>query len=660
MTDSHSHYAPLSTADIHWKTDEQGQIVPTSLQFDDVYFSHTGGLAETRHVFIHGNDLPHRWSMLDAGSCFVIAETGFGTGLNFLAACQLWEQTAPTGARLHFISTEKFPLTKADLQQALSTWRDDPTLRPWVDQLIDHYPLPLSGCHRLHISTSVTLDLWFGDAKDSFQELIDTQARARVDAWFLDGFAPAKNADMWSESLFLQMAALSHAHTTLATFTAAGFVRRGLIAAGFDVIKTPGFGRKREMISSQHPPSQPTFDAPIHHLPNQKIALIGGGISGVSLAMALKRRGHEVYLFEPDGVMLGASGNPCALFAPKLTLLEKAANHLPTVSFLYAHRHYQALNTTVQSSDQRVFEPIGVTDLLLPSQKSADKRRALIGAYPQTLIREALIDDHSSDEQIHALNRDLSCSDIVAQVPMGGILYPAKIAEALHRTQAVTHLRLSVEGITESADKVTISASGDQGQQTFDFDQVVICAGFASANVDRSLFDCRKIRGQVSWVALSADQMDGAKHAIKYDGYCSQFYDKALGSQALLFGASFVRNSTDTAISPDEHHENHQKLLSALPEYCDTLNLPENPVYHGRAGIRAQTPDYHPIIGALPGQKRSYCMYGMGSKGFSFAPFCAELLAEWMDQGMMPITKSLLDQLRPDRPRLSVPLDQNT
>ena len=659
MKNQHTPYAPLSTADIHWKTDAEGHTVPTSRQFDDVYFSHTGGLAEARHVFINGNDLPHRWSLLDPRSCFVIAETGFGTGLNFLAACQLWDEIAPSTARLHFISTEKFPLTQSDLRQALSAWRDDPTLRPWIDRLIAQYPLPMSGCHRLHISPLITLDLWFGDASQSLDELIKTQQSARVDAWFLDGFAPAKNSDMWRDALFDQMAKLSHANTTLATFTAAGFVRRGLIAAGFDIIKTPGFGRKREMISSQHPPCQPTLSPSAHNALSKKIALIGGGISGVSLAFALKRRGHDIHLFEPDGLMSGASGNPCALFAPKLTVLEKAADHLPTVSFLYAHRHYQALNDAAKNSDQHVFEAIGVTDLLLPSQKSADKRRAMIHSYPKSLIHEALNDNHSADEQIHATHQDLSCADIVAHVPMGGILYPAKIAQAFNAARPATHISASVIHISESADKVSISTSDGQEQQTYDFDQVAICAGFVSSQIEQSLFDCRKIRGQVSWVALDSDQTDGAKHAIKYDGYCSQFYDDALRSQALLFGASFVRNSTDTTISEHEHQDNLHKLRTALPTYCDTLNISDHLKFYGRASIRAQTPDYHPIIGLIPGQKRSFCMYGMGSKGFSFAPLCAEILSELMDQGILPISKALLDNLSPNRPRLTVPLDQS-
>lgn len=221
--------------------------LPYSPAFGDIYFSSENGLLETEHVFIQGNELNTRWHAL-AGDTFTIIETGFGTGLNFLCACKHWLEYAQENAVLHFISVEKYPLTLQDMQTALAHWH---TLQPAADALIANYANLLKTGKITLFNGRIQLQVLFGDAADCLGN-INTQA----DAWFLDGFAPSKNPDMWQPALFEQMARLSHLNTTFATFTSAGVVRRDLAAAGFTVIKKPGFGRKREMINgyfSGHP-----------------------------------------------------------------------------------------------------------------------------------------------------------------------------------------------------------------------------------------------------------------------------------------------------------------------------------------------------------------------------------------------------------------------
>lgn len=209
-----------------------------SEEFDDVYFSAVDGLAETNHVFLHHNDLPQAWT---GRRDFVICETGFGTGLNFLAAWKMFEEQAAAGQHLHFISFEKFPLAPEVIREALQIWRVD--LGGRIDLLADIYPLRVSGFHRVDVSPMITLTLIFGDVNEEMRKL-----RATVDCWFLDGFRPSSNPDMWSEAVFEQMARLSTKGARYATFTSAGFVRRGLQAAGFSTEKVRGFGRKREML----------------------------------------------------------------------------------------------------------------------------------------------------------------------------------------------------------------------------------------------------------------------------------------------------------------------------------------------------------------------------------------------------------------------------
>lgn len=237
----------INPASLDWN--EQG--TPVSREFGDVYFSNESGLDETRHVFLQGNDIPQRFYH-HPRSFFMVAETGFGTGLNFLTLWQSWRQfsqhstNTTTLRNLHFISFEKHPLQLADIVAAHQSW---PELAEYAILLQQQWPLPLAGCHRLQFDQGrITLDLWFGDVNQQLPKL-DRSFKQSIDAWFLDGFAPSKNPDMWSEALFKQIVSFTRFQGTFATYTAAGFVRRGLQQAGFEVIRRKGFGPKREMLA---------------------------------------------------------------------------------------------------------------------------------------------------------------------------------------------------------------------------------------------------------------------------------------------------------------------------------------------------------------------------------------------------------------------------
>ncbi len=203
--------------------------VPVSTRFDDPFFSLDDGVAETRHVFLSGNDLPARFQ-----SGFHIAELGFGTGLNLLVAWQAWSESGQTGP-LRFTSFEAFPLSKADMARAHQAF---PEFGGKGDLLRDAW----TGAGGVLSLPGLEFELITGDARQTLPLW-----RGRADAWFLDGFSPAKNPEMWEASLLAQV----HGHTapygSAATYTAAGFVRRGLVEAGFEVSRVPGFGRKRHM-----------------------------------------------------------------------------------------------------------------------------------------------------------------------------------------------------------------------------------------------------------------------------------------------------------------------------------------------------------------------------------------------------------------------------
>lgn len=235
----------LKTATIEW--DKKG--TPVSRDFGDIYFSQENGLEETRYVFLNGNNLPERLNN-HKETTFTIAETGFGTGLNFLTLWQSWHnyrQKHQFPEILHFISFEKYPLQLDDVIKSHNIW---PELHTYASQLQAVWPAAIVGKHQcIFHEAHIKLDLWLGDVNTMLPQMENT-----VDAWFLDGFAPAKNPSMWQSCLFSNMALLSKPGTTFATFTAAGQVRRELTAAGFMVTKQKGFGRKREMLTGILPP----------------------------------------------------------------------------------------------------------------------------------------------------------------------------------------------------------------------------------------------------------------------------------------------------------------------------------------------------------------------------------------------------------------------
>lgn len=402
---------------------------PVSRDFDDVYFSNDNGLEETRYVFLGGNQLEVRFPE-HPHPLFVVAESGFGTGLNFLTLWQAFDQFREAHPqarlqRLHFISFEKFPLTRADLALAHQHW---PELAPWAEQLQAQWPMPLPGCHRLLLDEGrVTLDLWFGDINELTSQL-DDSLNQKVDAWFLDGFAPAKNPDMWTQNLFNAMARLARPGGTLATFTSAGFVRRGLQEAGFTMQKRKGFGRKREMLCGVMeqtlplPCSAPWFNRTGSS--KREAAIIGGGIASALLSLALLRRGWQVTLYCADEApALGASGNRQGALYPLLSKHDEALNRFFSNAFTFARRFYDQLPVKFDH------DWCGVTQLGWDEKSQHKIAQMLSMDLPAEL---AVAVEANAVEQITGVATN--CSGIT--YPQGGWLCPAELTRNVLETGA--------------------------------------------------------------------------------------------------------------------------------------------------------------------------------------------------------------------------------
>ncbi|MFW1973010.1 FAD-dependent 5-carboxymethylaminomethyl-2-thiouridine(34) oxidoreductase MnmC [Acinetobacter bereziniae] len=609
----------IQTADLDWQCVD-GIEVPISKQFGDVYFSKDNGLLETRHVFLNGNDLETRLGALRDFEYFCVGETGFGTGLNILALWQLWQQVRPDNhSHLHVISVEKFPLSKQDLIRALAVWSE---LKGFSQQLIEQYPLPIAGCHRLNFPEArFSIDLWLGDAHDVFPLIAKTHP---VNAWFLDGFAPSCNPDMWEANVLNNLIRLSDIGTTFASFSVAGVLKRGLTQHGITISRPRGFGHKREMLKAMwnapetiaeqsqeqqlhiHPTSTDHFD-------QRQIAIIGAGIAGLSCAWGLAQRGHQVTIYEQSAPLSGASGNPLALLNPKLSPIEQSSEHLMTLAWQYALNHYQNFSA---------FRPIAVQQL---AQKNPDELLHLASEYPQDLLKAQTAEQLDLHTQYKSL-----------QLTQAGSVYPQQLKDQILEHPLIQLKHAKIENITQT-NVQRLTLFDHQHSHLGDFDHVIVCCAKDSQHFFENFPVLKPIRGQVSWLNNSQHKLN-PKHAYSYGGYCMQLDD-----QQLILGASFYPNRDDSEVLAEDHVHNYDLIHSVFPQYAERLA----PVaeWHGRASVRTQSLDYFPLLGKVEKDKEIYTFSGLGSKGFLFAPLCSEVLIAMILNEACPVPEALLRKL---------------
>ncbi|WP_444944626.1 bifunctional tRNA (5-methylaminomethyl-2-thiouridine)(34)-methyltransferase MnmD/FAD-dependent 5-carboxymethylaminomethyl-2-thiouridine(34) oxidoreductase MnmC [Microbulbifer sp. ZKSA006] len=641
-------------AEIEWREDGQ----PLSRAYDDIYFSSASGLEESRYVFLQQNALAERWQQLAENDTFTIAETGFGTGLNFLAAAELWQKTAPQSARLHFISVEKFPLRPDDLRRALDLW---PQLAELAQALIDNYPpLLASGIHRLHFG-QISLTLIIGEASEALESLrLHRDGDRQVDAWFLDGFAPAKNPDMWTPELFNSMAALSRASATFATFTCAGLVKRGLRDAGFSLRKVPGFGRKREMLCGtlESPQVNEVRETP-WHLPQQEsplpktVAIVGAGIASATTARALAERGVKVQVFERgEEPGSGGSGNEQGILYAKLSPKPGPNGDFNLHALMFAQRYYR----------NRCAKVSHFSGLL---QLAQTEREQLLQSQVAATLAES--DGQQLAEPVDARTASsLAGIDLTVgglHFPRAGWIEPRKVCATLLQHPNITlHRHCSVLELQRNAANWRVHTAGE----AFTVDAVVLCGAndirqFAPA----ATLPLRPIRGQVSR-ASATENSSRLQMALCGEGYITPAHR---GRQS--FGATFKLKETATELRDSEHNENLQTLAGLLPEVAAEFS---QQALAGRAALRAATPDYLPLAGPIPHwdsigttyvalrknrkqyiaaradyQAGLYVMGGLGSRGFTYAPLTAEVLASWMLNEPLPVSATLAKALHPAR-----------
>lgn len=596
-----SNWQPITPAKLEWDGN-----TPAAPDFGDHYFSRGQGLAESEAVFIQGNHLTARFAALPADGLFVIGETGFGTGLNLLLAADCFDQHAPASARLQLMSVERHPLKPSDLERACSHW---PELATWSQALLAQYPAPVPGLHRIRLLDRVELILMLGDAAQVW-----SQSTARVDAWFLDGFAPDRNPSMWQAALFKALAERSRPGATLATFSVAGAVRNGLADAGFALDKKPGFGRKRHRLEGQWPGS---FEPQRYRTGTALVA--GAGVAGATTARALAERGWQVTVVDAAGVAQGASGNRTGVVYTTPSAHPTPQNRFYQLSYLNALRWMRMYGA--ESNGIGRFN--GVVQHLVTPDKQAKMRAALdSGFWPESLLE--------------------SQSDQLVVLKGGGYLQPVAWCELLFDHPGINLHRARI------ADWVANGLRLDSGEQ-LTADHTVLClAGNTQQLTDLDWLPIRRIRGQVSYCAAT-EQSAQWTQAECHRGYLTPAVD---GLHCV--GASFNLHEHDPAPNPADDRANLDQLRQHLPQRWQQLGGETIEIVDRRVGFRCQSNDYLPIVGALvdargEAQVNLWLNLAHGSRGIGGTPLCAELLADRICDHPIGMDQAMIDAISPGR-----------
>ncbi|OZB19209.1 MAG: FAD-dependent cmnm(5)s(2)U34 oxidoreductase [Hyphomonas sp. 34-62-18] len=589
----------LTHPEIEWREDG----TPVATAFGDVYFSVEDGLAETRAVFLNGCGLPDAWA---GRRQFTVAETGFGTGLNFLALWQLWRQHRPhPQARLSFVSFEGFPLRGEDAARAFETW---PELRPLAAQLLARWPGPVRGLRHLTFEEDgIELILHLGDIAQMLPA-----SRFKADAWFLDGFSPAKNSGMWADDMFPLIAARTAPGARAATFTVAGDVRRGLSAAGFDVQKAEGHGRKRQRLEAFFPGSPAPQALP------RRVAVLGAGIAGASVACRLGQVGVKAVVFDPSPEPAsGASGNPLALMMPRLDAGDTPEARLLIDAYLAAREFYSGRPGAEW------------TEVRQPPRNETEVKR----------FEKLLTDPPFPLEDLEAISG-------------GGLLH--KRAMILRPRQMVASLLEGAELCLGAMPEVDLAGRRVNGEA---FDALVIASGMAL----RALLPALELTGRQGQVEHLTGAVAAPPSAIASGTYCI-----ATGGQR-LWGATFepAGPGDSAAVSEAARAENLAGLSALWPWW---VHEAQKGGAVSRASVRATTPDRLPLIGAAPDEAAITAIWdgrtdrddwpalpgvhvagGFGSRGFTWAPWAAGLIAAELCGAPPPADLPSLRAVSPSR-----------
>ena len=590
----------MEYATIEWR---DGQ--PWSGDFEDVYFSVNDGRGESEYVFLQQNDLATRFAAADR---FVIAETGFGTGLNFALTLKLWQECAAESAQLDYFAIDFAPLSPDDISRVASIW---PDLADCFAAFLECYPLPVAGRHmRSMLNGRVRLHLVFMDVVEALQN-----ESLAVDAWFLDGFSPAKNPQIWNPNVYALLAQNSASAATLATYSAAGAVRRGLQQAGFMVEKRTGHGNKREMIvarmataSNARPVTAPWFRTrKIHYKAKQGI-VIGAGLAGLAVAWSLIQRGWAITIVDKHvDIAAEASGNPAGLVQPRLSVDNSVDAQFYATAFLHALSRLTILQTAYQSE----------------TGKNLWQGKGVYCAMPSKRARQLLNRNQFHADYVRSVEHDLAClqpmpETDVLQIPSAGWASPKLICDAIRKAcgDRISYVQANISSLhqQESVKGKNWQLMSDEQDVLFETELLVLANGIhATGFMQTDWMPVRAARGQLTRLKLQSGAI--APGCAFSAGH---YLAPSLNNDSVYYcGASYHLDDNCT-----ELRESDQNTNWAFAEQCCPGVFQRPQTLDGRTGFRAVSDDRMPAVGPVPDATWFETEYGDLKHGRSVQELC--------------------------------------
>lgn len=561
---------------------ERGRI--RSADYDDFYYQR-GDRAEVEQVFLQPAQIRQRFRN---ASLFTIVEFGFGTGLNFATALSAFTQESRRPSRLRYVSVEKHPLLHADQEAALKAW---PDFKSFSSELLDAYPPPIYGWHtRYFCQGRVQASLFVGDVNEGISRFLE-EDQIGVDAWFLDGFAPDTNPQMWEPEILSQLARKTRQHGTVTTFSVAGRVRRALEAGGFRVTKVPSAPPKRHTLLAELSISGFRY----RPMP-ERVTIAGGGIAGSTLARSLADRRIPVTLLRPEPI-----GEPIASDMSHAIMHARLSSSRHPQGLFRIHSH---CHSSSRSSGMTGVKKVGV--LQVPEKNFTQER--LLSVCGELGNTWALLVS-PEDAQCRF---GMTFGEAVGWFPRSAMVDVPRLCDELTKHELISIVRRPLRLEDQEKGPVAL-ATGPNIPAGLEILPIELTAIWGQADRFRSL------------------SKSFTPRIIVHDGYVSVQGDE------ILAGSTYEQ-------APWPHGEATQVNTSRLRKALPSVQVEHLNAFRAKRGV---TSDRLPAIGRAG--DNAWVSLGHGSGGTTSTFYAAELVASEIAGEFIPATSEIRNLIDPGR-----------